>query len=112
MANLQEKIQDISFAIFVVRCLRQKYKYAKQHFHCHQDVKNTDVMVDNFSGGAHIIDVKPMRCFEYDSYTACDNSGCPNHNWNNQYVDLLKRFRVAKQDRNQKILNLFGIHQK
>lgn len=113
MGKLQEKIQDVSFAMFVVRSLRKKYRQANQNFVCYQDKKDADIMLDDFVGGAHIIDANmPMRCLQYDSYTPCSNSDCPNHKWNNQYVDLLNRFRTAKQERNQNILNLFRIRQK
>jgi hypothetical protein len=113
MARLQEKIQDLSLAMFVVRSLRKKCRSANQHFVCNQDIQDIVVEIDEFSGGAHVMEVNmPMRCQNYDAHAACNNADCPNRDWNNQYIDLLNRFWVARRARNQAILNLFKIRKK
>lgn len=98
MGELKEKIAHIRF-------LRQQCDYANKNFRCNKDM----VKIDDFGGGAHIVS---GRCPEYSAHMVCDKQDCPNHDWNKQYVSLLNRLRCAKHERNQAILNLFGIRQK
>ena len=110
MSGLKEKIQDIHFAVFVVRCLRKKYRAARDGFSCLEtvdtDCGNEFIEYECFEAGI------PMFCHSYDSHNPCSDDTCPRHVWNVQYIDLLNRFRAAKRTRNHAILNLFKVRHK
>ena len=104
---LSDRIWDLRFANFVVYHLHKLRSRKKQDFHCVKTPENTSVKIDNVIGGAHIVEItKPMCCIDFDVCKKCEKD-CVNHGWNNNYIDLVARLRVAKHERNMMILGLF-----
>jgi len=107
---LSDKLLDLRFANFVVRDLRDSRDRERKDFRCVSGERDIDVKVDNF-GGAHIVKVEVPRCNDFDACKKCEKD-CPNHDWNNGYIDLLVRLRNARHDRNWAIINLFFVTRK
>jgi len=106
---LSDKIWDLKFANFVLRNVRKSINGKRRVFRC---VKNTSVRVDEFTGGAHIVEVsKSEHCDKFNRCKKCKEV-CPNHDWNNSYIDLLGYLRDARHERNLAIINLFFVTRK
>ncbi|MBO4480139.1 MAG: hypothetical protein J5742_00750 [Alphaproteobacteria bacterium] len=108
---LKEKLQNISLAVKEVRRLRKECCDTKGDFLCTNVVYAESSVGDLFFDYGFDVSV-PMFCSFYDAHKYCDNTECPNHNWNKNYIDLIKQLRIAKYLRNQAILDLFRAKRK
>lgn len=107
---LKEKIQDVRIAQAEVKRLRRKLKQAKQSFRCFQEP--SEIVVDNFSGGAHIPSTPLKKCDAFNLNGLCEKTNCKNYEWARGYIVLIERLRHARCARNDLLVEYFWICRK
>ena len=104
------KIQDICIVQSEIKRLRRKLRMANHNFHC---VTNpVTVVVDSFSGGAHVSDVPQKKCDVFNMNELCKKTNCKNYDWAKSYINLVTRLDKARNVRNDLLVEYFWICRK